>query len=192
MQSYYSTFGDMNIRCSISLQRRTSAFSRRDLSVVVLIGVVILGVLWAGFSRARAKSRRISCTCNLKQVGLGFRMWSNEHFQKFPMAVSTNKGGSLEFLAAADVFRHYVLISNEMNSPKVLTCPSDKTRRRTTTFATFSNSNLSYFVGLDAIETAPQMWLSGDRNITTNGRPFSGLLTLTSDVRVSWTKDIHN
>ena len=98
----------------------------------------------------------------------------------------------MEFLAAAEVFRHYVLISNEVNSPKVLTCPSDRSRQRTKSFATFSNSNLSYFVGLDAVETAPQMRLSGDRNITTNGRAFSGILTLTSDMPVSWTKEIHN
>jgi len=35
------------------------------------------------------------------------------------------------------------------------------------------------------------MILSGDRNISTNGRMLSGILRLTSKPPINWTRDIH-
>ena len=101
------------------------------------------------------------------------------------------RGGSLEYIGSGGAIRHFLAISNDLNSPKVLTCPNDYKRKPTTAFATLSSGNLSYFVGLDAVETEPQSILSGDRNVSTNGRLMSGILTRTSDTPVSWTKDIH-
>ena len=40
-----------------------------------------------------------------------------------------------------------VVMSNELNSPKVLLCPSDKTRTRQTAFSKLANKNISYFLG---------------------------------------------
>ena len=107
------------------------------------------------------------------------------------MAVSTNSGGSLEFVGNGEVYRHFLVISNEVNSSRVLACTSDPGRQRTSSFVIFNNNNLSYFVGPDAFETAPQMILSGDRNLSTNERLMSGLLTLTNNSQVKWTKDLH-
>ena len=56
-----------------------------------------------------------------------------------------------------------------------------------------SDSNISYFVGLDASESFPQMFLTGDRNLATNGVPVTpGLLTVKSNDTLSWTKELHN
>ena len=106
------------------------------------------------------------------------------------MAVSTNQGGSLEFIGIG-AFHHFLTISNELNSSKVLNCPSDKKRRRATDFASFSTRNLSYFVGLDADEHYPTMILSGDRNVTTNGDTRPGVVTFREGSSIAWTKDIH-
>jgi len=66
------------------------------------------------------------------------------------------------------------LLSNELNTPKILSCPSDERYAHTNfdvgpDFAiqprTFQDLYLSYFLGRDADETQPQMFLSGDRNI---------------------------
>ena len=170
----------------------SSAFAVRELLVILLIVAILLALTWAALSSDRARSRRISCNCHLKQIGLSFRMWSNDHGEKFPFAVSTNKGGSLEFIGPGEVFRYYLLVSNELNSPRVLTCPSDKARTRTSDFAVLSDRNLSYFVGLDAVETNPQRALCGDRNISTNGRLISGILTVGTGIPVTWTQDLHN
>jgi hypothetical protein len=167
------------------------AFSVWDL-MIVLVTVALVFFLLPIFARPRHRTTpsRINCVSNLKQIGLAFRMWSNDHEERFPMNLSTNKGGSLEFIDTGEVFRHFLAISNELNSPKVLTCNADS-RQRVATFDKLKNENLSYFVGLDADETRPQTILSGDRNVTTNGRLMSGILVLTSNSPVSWTKDIH-
>jgi len=107
------------------------------------------------------------------------------------MAVSTNSAGSLEFASTGEVFRHLLAISNELATPKVLVCRSDPIRSRSTNFATLSNVNLSYFIGLDAFETAPLMILSGDRNLSTNSAFLSGVLTVNSNTPLRWTKDMH-
>jgi hypothetical protein len=61
----------------------------------------------------------------------------------------------------------FVVMSNELTTPRLLLCPSDDTRDYQTNFAflTENFSNMSYFVGGDADEAYPQMILTGDRNI---------------------------
>jgi hypothetical protein len=61
----------------------------------------------------------------------------------------------------------FVVMSNELSTPKILVCPSDSTRQYQTNFAMLNNNsaNLSYFICGDAAEAYPQMILDGDRNI---------------------------
>jgi prepilin-type processing-associated H-X9-DG protein len=71
-------------------------------------------------------------------------------------------------------------MSNELSTPKILFCPAEmdsSSRYTATTFASSvpagtaaqvpfaSNTNISYFIGWDAQETAPQMFLTGDHSI---------------------------
>ena len=70
------------------------------------------------------------------------------------MAVPVGKGGSFEFRDTPDVFRHFLAASNELNQPKILACPEDKERTRAVDWTRFSNSNVSYFINLDASEGA--------------------------------------
>jgi hypothetical protein len=186
--------GDTKVMKTISPTLQIRGFTVWDLLIVLVTVVVVAGFLLPVIaSRGRRTSgTRIRCVNNLKQVGLGFRLWAYDHGEKFPMGTSTDKGGSLESVATGEVFRHYLVISNELNSPKVLACPNDKDRKPTPDFSTLSNGNVSYFVGLDAVETNPQLILSGDRNISTNGHVVSKMLTLDTNNPVSWTKDIHN
>ena len=56
-----------------------------------------------------------------------------------------------------------------------------------------SNTNISYFIGLDADESMPQMFLAGDRNLLINGAPArTGAVSLTSKDRLEWGKTIHH
>src|SRR6266700_1454305 len=134
------------------VKNRIEGFTRGDL--VVLVSTIILVVIGLGLclpaQTGHRKSSGITCLNHLKQVGLAFRMWSNDHGQKFPFDVSIDQGGSLEFIETGDVFPHFRAVSNELNSPKCLFCPLDKKRKPSPDFATFRNQNLSYFVGLDA------------------------------------------
>ena len=76
------------------------------------------------FAEAQQRAQRIACVSNLKQVGLALRMWENDNNELFPMG----------FLSA----------SNEMNSPKILTCPGDSARQRANNWQEFNGSSVSY------------------------------------------------
>src|SRR6266404_821617 len=176
----------------ISSKYWSRGFTVLDLIIVLVTLVLVIFLLpMVSFHRSRAPRNRIYCVSNLKQIGLAFRIWSGDHGQKFPMAVPTLEGGTLPFLGLDEVFHHFLAASNEMNSPKILTCPSDRSRTQTKDFTTLSNRNLSYFVGLDASELDYHMILSGDRNISTNSHLLSGILRLTINPVTKWTKDLH-
>jgi hypothetical protein len=174
---------------------RRGGFTKWDLLIVVAV-TAAAGFLLMPRHGSQGKPPRIWCLSNLKQVGLAFRMWSNDNGDKFPMAssaLSTN-GGTMEFNLTGEVWRHFQIVSNELNSPKVLACSEDKQRSRTADWRDFTNnSHLSYFAGLDADETRPQTILSGDRNLTSaTVKPAKGVLSLTTNDRIEWTKKIHN
>jgi len=74
-------------------------------------------------------------------------------------------------------------MSNELTTPKILVCPADKEKVPATSFgAGFSDTNSSYFVSLDASETYPQTFLTGDRNLAVAGKAAQpGTLVLTTN-----------
>src|SRR5688572_27417698 len=140
---------------------------------------------------ARPRSSRINCVSNLKPIGLGFRMWSNDHGERFPWQVPVADGGTKELAHLPYAALHFVAVSNELNSPKILTCTSDTNRIRTNVWDAPLHLSLSYFAGLDADETKPNTILSGDRNVSTSTSIVAGLLVVQSANDVRWTKDIH-
>lgn len=161
------------------------------LAVFGAVAFLFVVLLPALTPRRRGCHMTMNCVSNLKQVGLAMRMWGNDHQDKFPFAVSTNEGGTLE-LIGTEVFAHFLAISNELSSPKVLFCREDTNRTRAVSWDQFTNdTHLSYFVGLDADETRPQSILRGDRNLTTNGRPAIGHITLTPGMRLGWSPALH-
>jgi hypothetical protein len=83
-------------------------------------------------------------------------------------------------------------LSNILASPRSLVCPTD-TRRASQDFGPgFSNTNISYFHGIDADENLySQMLLYGDRNLTGGTRLPDGILVLTTNSAVGWGTDMH-
>jgi len=148
-------------------------------------------MLLPALASAKRKAKRINCVNNLKQDGLAFRLWEGDNGDKYPMAVSTNKGGTMEYAEDGNAFRHFQVMSNELSTPKILVCPADD-RTPAANFAKLKNKNVSYFVGLNAEETRPQMLLTGDRNITNGIAPEHSILKLVPDQPAGWTEDLHN
>jgi len=172
---------------------RSQGFTVLDLMIVlVTLVLVVLLLPRATFHRRKVSGARVYCTSNLKQIGLAFRLWSGDHGERFPMSVSPFEGGTLGFFRSDDAFYHFLAVSNEVNTPKVLACPSDTNRTLAKDFASLSNGNVSYFIGLDATELDYRMILSGDRNISTNSLLSPGILRLTINPVTKWTKELHS
>jgi len=177
---------------SITPKPKPGAFTFAGLLVLIAVVALLAALLLPALAKAKSRAKRINCTNNLKQVGLAFRIFSNDHDDLFPMALSTNKGGTMEFVAGGNAFRHFQAVSNELVNPKVLVCPEDN-RSPETGFRNLGNANVSYFIGVEADETKPQRILSGDRNLSVNGLAVrTGLVSIKSGDEVEWTQEIHN
>jgi prepilin-type processing-associated H-X9-DG protein len=119
-------------------------------------------------------------------------MWSVEHEGRFPWQVSSTNGGTLEF-ATSGVAVSYQAASNYLQAQVTrLVCPSDKTKRPATNFATLTEQNVSYFLDLDSVMHSTNSILSGDRHLQLNGIPVKpGLHTVTTNTSIAWTKELH-
>ena len=170
--------------------QKGAAFTFVGLLVIIAIIAILAAMLLPALARAKQRAQAINCVNNLKQVGLAFRIWEGDHDDKYPMAVPASQHGTLEWVEGGNAFRHFQALSNELNTPKILVCPAD-TRQPARNFEHFGNENLSYFVGLDAVDTNPNMLLAGDRNITNNLSPVRTVLALPPDRPAGWTEKMH-
>jgi hypothetical protein len=170
------------------------ALTRTDVVVVLVVCFLLLIFLSFTLPAARNPRMRINCVHNLKQIGIGYRLWEGDNNDKYPMAVSVTNRGAMELVATGNVAACFRVMSNELSTPKVLVCPEDKRRKYAANFSVgFGNENISYFVGVDvADDTNPHLLLSGDDHLALDGGPVkSGLLQIPTNAPISWTRARH-
>lgn len=182
------------------IHQASRAWTLIELIVVIIVVIAILAVLLpvVDFAspnrRAKSIAQRLNCVNNLRQAGLAYHLWAQDHMDSYPMEVSTNNGGTMELAGAGEIWRTYQVMSNELSTPKILFCPADDGRwPPATNFSIDLKGKISYFVGLDASTNRPQAFLSGDDNLAVAGQPVkSGLIVLFSNSPAAWTTARHH
>lgn len=152
---------------TVSVGNQNSASAMVAMPAVAAAGVAGAMVLPA-LAKAKERAQSITCVNNLKQIGLAFRIWEGDNMDRFPFNVSKEQGGTLElcdigsdgFDAAS--YLHFQAMSNELATPKILVCPSDKSKQAATSFASLGPENVTYLVhsGKDVNDAHPDAVLA--------------------------------
>jgi prepilin-type N-terminal cleavage/methylation domain-containing protein len=163
-------------------------FTLIELLVVMAIIAILAAILMPALGRAKAKARAVACINNLRQLGLGYSLWADDHGQKYPWLVNPSDGGTM---GAGFAWMHAQAISDFLVTPKLLHCPCDNEKKTAADFSTRSpagfpaltNTALSYNLGLDASPLAPGIPLASDHNVVGYTNQFCVIAQL---VGVKW------
>lgn len=170
---------------------RQAGFTICELLICLTAAALVAISLATIRQRTRVHVTRSHCATNLKQIGLAFRMWANDHAERFPWRVPEIEGGTKELEHLPYAAPHYVAASNELVSPRILKCPQDPGRISTNVWNASLHFSLSYFAALHADANKPSTILAGDRNVSTNLSMMVGFLTVQDTRELQITKNIH-
>ena len=157
-----------------------------DAVALVFILAVVVWILMSYLGQMHQKSARLQCASNLHSLGLANQAFAAHH-RDFPMVTTTNHDGSMELIESRLIAEHYRSLRRELSTPERLVCPADKFRKPVTRWEDLEATNISYFVGLQAMERYPERVISGDNNLLLDGKPIpSGKIRLSSTNKLSW------
>jgi prepilin-type N-terminal cleavage/methylation domain-containing protein/prepilin-type processing-associated H-X9-DG protein len=133
--------------------RNGTGFTLIELLVVIAIIAILAAILFPVFAQAREKARQTSCLSNIKQLGLGIVMYTQDYDEMFPVHAywdndwNTTEGKSLYWEGRVLPY---------IKNLGVFVCPSDGGTSAATTNGTEAGTRISYafnsVVGTDQVQ----------------------------------------
>ena len=184
----------------------SAAFTRAELVIALAVLSLLVAIVLPALAHDRARSARIICANNLRQISAAQQLWGNDHNDLPPVMVPLKDGGTRLHPLAANAWLHFAWLSNELATPKVIFCPSDtgKPAEEFTGSPTngylnpnFANRATSYFVGYSSFSGDPQQAIiGGDRNVTVEsgsvGCSLRNVASRIDRIGGKWTTNLHN
>lgn len=173
--------------------RKTAAFTLIELLIVIAIVGVLVVLFLPAPSGSIHRARDISCMNNLKQLALGLMIFMDDHAGEYPWKVASANGGSLEVVGQARTYPHWLTLSNYLRNPNAFVCPTDTLKQVATNYSGFGESNVSYFVNLDAVTNSAGSVLAGDRHLRIDEQKIApGLFRVPTNGVFGWTRELHS
>src|SRR5882724_9024921 len=97
--------------------QRNQAMTLVEVLVVIVTLAVLAIVFLPAIQENNVKNQgwRINCVNNLKEIGLAYKLWSDDHNGKFPMEISATNGDTMELVVnGKNAWLNYLVMSNEL------------------------------------------------------------------------------
>lgn len=101
-------------------QFRRRAFTLIELLVVVGIIALLAAILFPVFARARENARRANCQSNLKQIAMGFEMYTQDFDRQYPPLPPSPPDGTQGW--------SFSLSNSYLKNDQIFQCPSESDR----------------------------------------------------------------
>ncbi len=159
---------------------RTRAFTLIELLVVIAIIGILAALLLPALSRSLRQADRVHCLNNLRQIGISFQQFADDHRNRFPMQVAAAEGGAREATESArdrtgffvNAVENFIAVERELVTPKLLVCRADR-RAAGENFESLHADQVSYLVASNALPGSSLSVLAADRNFE-ELRPAAG------------------